>query len=466
MTIPEWWLVFLPIIFVLGWFAARLDIRHIVEAANKLPRAYLRGLSHLLRSEDDRALDAFLEAQPMDPQSMELQFAIGELFRRRGEHERALRVHHGILNRDDLSAEIRRRAMWELARDYFKIGFWDHAETQLKTLADSAPEYRERALEMTLTICQRERDFPRALETLEKFPAQTAGLRRAELAQLRCQCADALPPESAEAKRKLLQDALKANAYCDRASLALGDLLCAEGRFAEGAESFLSVERQRPSRLWMAAPKLLAARAAQGKAEGGKAELERWLREHPSPELLNAVAGALSRHCGGAAGLRRSIWSACRAWTPRARGWRSASPNQTAKSALTFPAWRRRCAARRGPLSSPAANADTRRTTLIGNAPAACAGKHWMRGANDIAAVLGGAFDPPHAGHVFLARAALADLAAREALVIPNGDPRHREVCAPWADRVAMCELAFAGIAGVKIRRDESPARRAIRLTL
>ena len=80
-----------------------------------------------------------------------------------------------------------------------------------------------------------------------------------------------------------------------------------------------------------------------------------------------------------------------------------------------------------------------------------------MRGANDIAAVLGGAFDPPHAGHVFLARAALADLAAREALVIPNGDPRHREVCAPWADRVAMCELAFAGIAGVKIRRDESP---------
>ena len=80
-----------------------------------------------------------------------------------------------------------------------------------------------------------------------------------------------------------------------------------------------------------------------------------------------------------------------------------------------------------------------------------------MRGASDIAAVLGGAFDPPHAGHVFLARAALADFAAREVCVIPNGDPRHREVCAPWADRVAMCELAFAGVAGVKIRRDESP---------
>ena len=302
MTIPEWWLVFLPIIFVLGWFAARLDIRHIVESANKLPRAYLRGLSHLLRNEDDRALDAFLEAQPMDPQSMELQFTIGELFRRRGEHERALRVHQGILLREDLPAEIRRRAMWELARDYFKIGFWDHAETELKNLA-KLPEYRERALEMALTICQRERDFPRALETLEKFPSQAVALRRVELAQLRCQCAELLPPEKAGAKRDLLQSALQANAYCDRANLALGDLLLAEGKFAEAAETLLAIERRRPVRLWLAAPKLLAARVAEGKPEVGRDELRRWLREHPSPELFNAAARALTEHFGAAAGL-------------------------------------------------------------------------------------------------------------------------------------------------------------------
>ena len=322
VTIPEWWLVFLPIVFVLGWFAARLDIRHIVEAANKLPRAYLRGLSHLLRKEDDRALDAFLEAQPMDPQSMELQFAIGELFRRRGEHERALRVHQGILLREDLPLEIRRRAMWELARDYFKIGFWDHAETELKTLADS-PEYRERALEMILTICQRERDFPRALETLEQFPAQAVALRRVELAQLRCQCADALPDNPTQniaAKKSLLKNALQANAYCDRASVALGDLLFAEKKFEQAAESFLAVERQCPARLWIAAPKLLSARAEQGAAETGKSELERWLREHPSPELFNAVSRALSGHFGGASGLadehleRLPGLSAARAW--------------------------------------------------------------------------------------------------------------------------------------------------------
>ena len=320
MTIPEWWLVFLPIIFVLGWFAARLDIRHIVEAANKLPRAYLRGLSHLLRNEDDRALDAFLEAQPMDPQSMELQFAIGELFRRRGEHERALRVHQGILLREDLPAAVRRRAMWELARDYFKIGFWDHAEAELKALSDS-PEYRERALEMALTICQRERDFPRALEVLEKFPPQAAALRRVELAQLRCQCADAVPPEAdPDRKRKLLQAALEANAYCDRASMALGDLQAAEGKFAEAAESFLAVERQRPARLWLAAPKLLAARVSQGKAEVGKSELRRWLREHPTPELFNAASRALAERLGDAAGLadehleRLPGLAAARAW--------------------------------------------------------------------------------------------------------------------------------------------------------
>ena len=78
---------------------------------------------------------------------------------------------------------------------------------------------------------------------------------------------------------------------------------------------------------------------------------------------------------------------------------------------------------------------------------------------NSVRALLGGAFDPPHAGHVCLARAALAGLPVGGVFVLPNGDPRHRGVCAPWADRVAMCEIAFAGIPKVEIRRDESPAR-------
>ena len=80
-----------------------------------------------------------------------------------------------------------------------------------------------------------------------------------------------------------------------------------------------------------------------------------------------------------------------------------------------------------------------------------------MPAENSAYALLGGAFDPPHAGHIRLARAALADLPIREIRIVPNGDPRHRGVCAPWADRVAMCEMAFAGIPHVKIRRDESP---------
>ena len=80
-----------------------------------------------------------------------------------------------------------------------------------------------------------------------------------------------------------------------------------------------------------------------------------------------------------------------------------------------------------------------------------------MPAGNSAVAVLGGAFDPPHAGHTHLARAALTDFPVREVRILPNGDPRHRGVCAPWSDRVAMCELAFAGINGAVVRRDESP---------
>ena len=82
-----------------------------------------------------------------------------------------------------------------------------------------------------------------------------------------------------------------------------------------------------------------------------------------------------------------------------------------------------------------------------------------MPAAHDAVAILGGAFDPPHAGHLHLVRAALADFPIDEIRVVPNGDPRHRGVCAPWNERLAMCEMAFAGIDRVKVRRDEAPGR-------
>ena len=92
MDFESWWLIFVPLLFALGWLAARFDIRQILSETRNLPDSYFRGLNFLLNEEPDRAIDAFVEVAKLDPETTELHFALGSLFRRRGEMERAIRV--------------------------------------------------------------------------------------------------------------------------------------------------------------------------------------------------------------------------------------------------------------------------------------------------------------------------------------------------------------------------------------
>src|SRR4051795_3760455 len=120
-----WVLWGLPIAFVLGWLASRLDLRQLRVENRQAPKAYFRGLNFLLNEQQDKAIDAFIDAVQNDPDTAELHFALGNLFRRRGEFERAVRVHQHLLNRADLNSAERDRAQHELAQDYMKAGLFD-----------------------------------------------------------------------------------------------------------------------------------------------------------------------------------------------------------------------------------------------------------------------------------------------------------------------------------------------------
>ena len=102
-------LLALPIIFVLGWVASRFDMRQLRIENRQAPKAYFKGLNFLLNEQQDQAIDAFIEAVQNDPDTSELHFALGNLFRRRGEYERAVRVHQHLLSRGDLSQDDRHR---------------------------------------------------------------------------------------------------------------------------------------------------------------------------------------------------------------------------------------------------------------------------------------------------------------------------------------------------------------------
>ncbi|MEO7129421.1 MAG: tetratricopeptide repeat protein, partial [Rhodoferax sp.] len=130
----SWVLLGLPVAFILGWAASRFDLRQLRMENRQAPKAYFRGLNFLLNEQQDQAIDAFIEAVQNDPDTSELHFALGNLFRRRGEYERAVRVHEHLLSRGDLNRTDRERAQHALALDFLKAGLLDRAEEALRKL--------------------------------------------------------------------------------------------------------------------------------------------------------------------------------------------------------------------------------------------------------------------------------------------------------------------------------------------
>src|SRR6201994_3216816 len=134
MDLDCWWLLLVPVVFGLGWMAARFDLRHLLSERANLPRSYFRGLNFLLNEQPDKAIDAFIEVVKLDPETTELHFALGNLFRRRGETDRAIRVHQNLLSRADLPVSERDHALYELGQDFLKAGLLDRAEETFRML--------------------------------------------------------------------------------------------------------------------------------------------------------------------------------------------------------------------------------------------------------------------------------------------------------------------------------------------
>src|SRR5574341_115404 len=157
MEIEYWWLLALPAFFALGWFAARVDIKQLLSESRVLPLSYFKGLNFLLNEQPDKAIEAFIEVVKVDPQTIELHFALGGLFRRRGEVERAIRMHQNLVDRADLANDQRVVALYELAQDHLKAGLLDRAEDMFARLRGTSGE--PRALQHLLEIYEQEKDW-------------------------------------------------------------------------------------------------------------------------------------------------------------------------------------------------------------------------------------------------------------------------------------------------------------------
>ena len=286
------WLIAVPVLFGLGWLAARLDVRHFLFEQRKLPDSYFRGLNHLLNEQPDRAIDAFIEVARLDPETTELHFALGNLFRRRGEVDRALRVHQSLLQRDDLPATQREQALHELAQDCLKAGLLDRAEAAYQGLLEG--RFRREALLALMRIYETERDWPRAigisrqLAELDPAAARRALQFHAEMAEeaLQAEPADLTAAQAALAAASGLEPAEahpRLMALQARVALADGQALAALGCLEQ------AFERHPAYAGLMAALFLKASQAAGQAADQARERLIALHARHPSQDLFDAI---------------------------------------------------------------------------------------------------------------------------------------------------------------------------------
>ncbi|HYG54455.1 MAG TPA: lipopolysaccharide assembly protein LapB [Burkholderiales bacterium] len=283
MEFEYWWLLGFPLFFGLGWIAARIDIKQIVSESRALPRSYFTGLNFLLNEQPDKAIEAFIEVVKVDPETIELHFALGSLFRRRGEYDRAIRMHQNLLERTDLGADQKLIALAELGQDYLKAGILDRAEEVFSKLEKS--NMSATARKHLLQIYEQEKDWTRAIDMSRHVDADPRAL-----AQYYCELAASEAAQSRpDAARKHLEKALDENRKCVRASLLLGDLERSAGNLDQAIEFWKRIESQNPAYLALVAQRLLEAHREAGRAEAGLTLLADYLERYPSLDLLDTV---------------------------------------------------------------------------------------------------------------------------------------------------------------------------------
>ncbi len=295
MEFEIWWLVCIPIFFGLGWIAARVDIKQLLSESRSLPRGYFKGLNFLLNEQPDKAIDAFIEIVKLDPETADLHFVLGNLFRRRGETERAIRMHQNLLLRPDLPEEQQIQARYELGEDFLKAGLLDRAEEVFKNLTET--QYNTNARRALLEIFQREKEWEQAIAAAKAIQNSGAGGKQKEIAQFYCEMAQIqLVNTHFESALQLLEKALQVDRMNVRATILTGDVLLAQNKIEEAISTWRKIEKQSMPHIVLVAQRLMDAYQKINKSKEGILLLKSYLAEASSIDLIEVVFQALTKY--------------------------------------------------------------------------------------------------------------------------------------------------------------------------
>ncbi|MBO9829231.1 lipopolysaccharide assembly protein LapB [Xanthomonas sp. A2111] len=275
-----WFFLFLPLAALSGWVIGRRGgQRHGDTQVSRLSSTYFRGLNYLLNEQPDKAIELFLHIAELDKETFETQVALGHLFRRRGEVDRAIRLHQGLVQRGDLSDAQRVQALLALGEDYMKSGLLDRAETVFTELAQ-IDQRAPQALKHLIGIYQAERDWEKAIDNATRYEEVTGEPMGKLIAQFECELADRYRASGKnDLARAAIARAYQADAKSVRAGILEGRIDVDDGNDEAAIRAFERAARHDPDYLPEIMPALMECYRRGSDLSGARAFLSE-MTEH------------------------------------------------------------------------------------------------------------------------------------------------------------------------------------------
>ena len=300
-------LFLLPVAAASGWVMASRESVPDPVTKDKVPVAFFKGLNLLLNEQPDKALDVFLQAEELDQDTVEMHVAMGNLYRRRGDIERATQIHQNLVARTDLDDSLRTLALFELAQDYFKAGLFDRSESLFQELRQAA-DYNEQACRFLLQIYDQEKEWHSAIVIGEELAGISQQDFSQPLAQYCCELAEHAMADNKIGKAEYyLDSAFKYHEKNIRATIISGRVLAGRGNHGGAISVWKKLEKWAPEALGEVVEDVAASYKALGDQTGFSRFLEQAIEKNPDARIISALVELTKHRKGKMAGQRLLI---------------------------------------------------------------------------------------------------------------------------------------------------------------
>ncbi len=240
----------LPVAAIISWYLGRLSVhKDDTDNLRRIHPEYFKGLNYVLNEQPDKAIEVFIKMLEVDSETVETHLALGNLFRRRGEVDRAIRIHQNLIARPTLSRDERSVAMLELGMDYMSSGLFDRAENLFREVVESGSHTTQAYMEL-LDIYQQEKEWDKAINTARRLENVSGKKFNQVIAHFYCEKAEELrASQDMQEVRDNLHKAISIDPECARASILEAGLLMEEGKYKQAVKAYKRIEKQDPDYL-------------------------------------------------------------------------------------------------------------------------------------------------------------------------------------------------------------------------